>query len=905
MKRHFIFLIILILSNHYLSAQVTKSLPEYSKAGFYELSNSGREVFDFNVGWRFHKGQLDNAQLFYFDDSNWDIVNTPHGLELITTQASGSNNYQGEAWYRKHFSIPTEIENKRLIVHFEAIMGKCKVWLNGKLIATHFGGYLPFSVDISNKINKGEENIIAIWADNSDDATYPPGKPQRQLDFSYLGGIYRDVWLLATNDIYVTNPNDANKIAGGGVFVHYENLSQEKVDVVVQTDIANRHSSKQNVNIQYYIKDALGSTVAHNEIKTTLLANSSKQVDTILSLNNPILWSPHNPYLYSLEIWILSKDKKPIDGVKQKIGIRRIEFKGKEGLFLNNKPYPGKLIGANRHQDYGYVGNALPNSGQWRDALILKEAGCDIIRAAHYPADPAFMEACDALGLFFIVATPGWQFWNHKDSSFEKRVYNDIRNMVRRDRNHASVILWEPILNETYYPDYFAQKVHNIVHEENPFEGVYTSCDSHAQGQEYFDVIYSHPYKGAFANKAIKNTSTNQDKFELEYDKEKRCIFTREWGDCVDDWSSHNSPSRVARDWGENAQLVQAKHYAKPAFLYTSWESLYNTPKQHVGGALWHSFDHQRGYHPDPFYGGITDVFRQPKYSYYLFKSQRSPEYSEPMIYIANEMTPFSPPDITIFTNCEEVRLIVYEQDTLLYKQDKALHKMPYPIVVFKDVFKFIDVKTLHRNKKSHKANIVAEGIINGKVVITAKKIPALRTSHIKLELANKNIPLVANGSDIITIIASVVDSNGTVKRLNNEVIKFEIEGQGSIIGDAEIMANPVEVKWGTAPVLIRSTLQPGKITVRARVLDAGINSPDAGKITFTSIASETKLLYKDIPLNTKTPINKSSAKSKTEGKSIKDLKRRIFEMEKELNEYKLKEIEKQQENFEGNNEKI
>lgn len=901
MRHHIVYLAYVLIFYNPLIAQINGNTPEYSKSGFYEIPNSGRHVYDFNVGWRFYKGAHKGAEQFHFNDSEWDVVNTPHGLELISAQASGSNNYQGEAWYRKHFTIPDSIENKRLVINFEAVMGKCKVWLNGELLATHFGGYLPFSVDISGKVNKGKENVIAVWADNSDDPTYPPGKPQKQLDFSYFGGIYRDVWLIATNNIYVSDANEVNKVAGGGIFVHYEELSDESVKVVVQTDIANNYPSSNDVVIQYILKNADGTIYSKNKTKATLPANSSEQINYTIKVNRPQLWSPSKPYLYNLDILVIGMGNKIIDGVRQKIGIRKIEFKGKDGFYLNNKPYHGKLVGANRHQDFAYVGNALPNSGQWRDAVILKEAGCDIVRAAHYPADPAFMDACDALGLFFIVATPGWQFWNDKDAAFENFVYHDIRNMVRRDRNRPSVLLWEPVLNETWYPDYFAEKVHRIVHEEYPFNGAYTICDAEARGQEFFDVIYSHPFKGNFWDNPIANTPENQAKLSFEYEKEKRSVFTREWGDCVDDWNAHNSPSRAARNWGEYAQLVQANHYAKPPFVYTSWEALYNTPSQHVGGALWHAFDHQRGYHPDPFYGGLTDVFRQPKYSYYLFKSQRSVQEAGPMIYIAHEMTPFSPSDVTVFTNCDAVRLIVYEKDTLVIQQDRETDKMPGPIVVFKNVFNFAELKNLNRDNNLNRANITAEGLIDGKVVVSVKKMAALRPSQIKLELLNNNIPLEANGSDIITVAASITDKNGTVKRLNNETIKFRIKGEGTIVGDAEIMANPVKTEWGTTPVLIRSTTTPGNITLSATVFDEGTHSPVYGEISFTSVPSTTPALFNEKPYErVSLPVGNHFINN-AEINSEQALKRRILELEKELNEYLLKEVEKQQAEFEGN----
>ena len=287
----------------------------------------------------------------------------------------------------------------------------------------------------------------------------------------------------------------------------------------------------------------------------------------------------------------------------------------------------------------------------WRDAKKLRDAGLRVIRNAHYPQDPAFMDACDELGLFVIVNTPGWQFWND-DPIFGQRVYDDIRNMVRRDRNHASVWLWEPILNETWYPEDFARNVADILKEEYPYPYCYAGCDATARGKEYFPVHFTHPAIGGGGAFNAENLNP-----QISY-------FTREWGDNVDNWNSHNSPSRASRAWGEYPMLVQAQGYAKPDYRYTCYDILYRTSRQHMGGCLWHSFDHQRGYHPDPFYGGIMDAFRQPKLSYYMFCAQRPTEVngdliadSGPMVYIANYMTPFSPKDVTVYSNCDEVRL--------------------------------------------------------------------------------------------------------------------------------------------------------------------------------------------------------------------------------------------------------
>ncbi len=893
--------VLFFLSSFNFYGQTKKQQPEYSKGGYYELPNSGRAVLDFNVGWKYHKGSVANANNRGYDDASWEIVNTPHGLELNPLIASGSNNYQGEAWYRKHFTIPDSLTEKRLVIHFESVMGKSKVWLNGKLLTTHYGGYLPFSVDITDEIE--ENNVIAVWTDNSDDPNYPPGKQQKVLDFSYFGGIYRDVWLIATNNVFITNSNASTKVAGGGVFVHYENLSKESVDVKIQTEIKNIDSSSKTLKVHYVLKDENDKQVSEQFSTIKIPKNASKQNKVSIKLKDPLLWSPKRPYQYGLEISILDTSEGIIDGVKLKLGIRKIEFRGREGFFLNNEPYEGKLMGANRHQDFAYIGNALPNSGQWRDAIILKNAGCEIIRGAHYPADPAFMDACDALGIFVIVATPGWQFWNDTNPQFEKLIYNDIRQMVRRDRNHPSVILWEPILNETEYPDYFAEKTHNLVHEEYPFQGAFTACDArNHEGSEFFDLVYSHP---RFDRKIPKSEFNSKEKkiqpSQFDYSTEHRSIFTREWGDNVDDWNSHNSTSRVARGWGESAQLIQANHYANTKHRLTNWETIYSTPRQHVGGALWHSFDHQRGYHPDPFYGGIADAFRQPKYSYYLFEAQQKASESKPMAYIAHEMSPFSSKDVSVFTNCDEVRLIVMGKDTLSIKKNKDAFNMPNPIMVFEDVFDFMDLKKLYRSKRHKEATIVAEGIIDGKVVVSSTKRPTNRRTKIKLELADNDIALVANGSDIITVIASIVDDNGNVKRLCNDYIKFEIEGEGEIVGDASIMANPRKVDWGTAPVLIRSTTNAGNIKIKASVLKEGIHTPISAVLSFESIEPDISLLFEDIPALISSSEPEVLAKTKISNNRVGILESKILKLEKELNRYKLKEVEKQQQIFEGN----
>ena len=860
--------------------------PEFSTAGFFRLDNSGREVYSMNPAWRFHKGAVESAETKEFNDKDWTVVSLPDGIEYLPTEASGCINYQGEVWYRKHFTPDAVLKGKKLFLHFEAIMGKSKVFVNGKLLTEHFGGYLPVIADVTDVLDWNGDNVIAVWADNSDDPSYPPGKAQDVLDYTYFGGIYRDCWLIAHNNVFITDPNYENEVAGGGLFVAFGKVSDALAEVQLKIHVRNATKNPFSGQVEYMLLQPDGTEVARLSDKIQVKAGRATTVSDRMPVKQPMLWTPSTPTLYNLLVRVLDKEGNVIDGYRRRIGIRSIEFKGKDGFYLNGRPYGKPLIGANRHQDFAVVGNAVANSIHWRDAKKLKDVGMEIIRNAHCPQDPAFMDACDELGLFVIVNTPGWQFWNDAPE-FAQRVYSDIRNVVRRDRNHPSVWLWEPILNETWYPADFAKNTRDIVDAEYPYPYCYSGSDSEARGHENFPVYFAHPANMQDASKEIDPTKT---------------YFTREWGDNVDDWSSHNSPSRVARNWGEQPMRVQAQHYACPYYPVTSYDVLYKQSPQHVGGCLWHSFDHQRGYHPDPFYGGLMDVFRQPKYSYYMFMAQRPAVKNDrnagsgPMVYIAHEMTPFSGKDVTVYSNCDEVRLTFNKGGkTYTYKKDKNRPGMPSPVITFPDVYDFMVDKAFSRTQKQDDVYLLAEGLIDGKVVATHKVVPARRPEKILLWMDNEGTDLKADGSDFVTVVAAVADKNGNIKRLNNYNIRFSIEGEGRLLGGPGVLANPVPVKWGTAPVLVQSTLKPGKIRITASVLFEGSQMPISGELEFESKLSVFPLVY-DAADAARIPLGSASAGQNTASKT--DAEREVERLRKELNTLKLKEVERQQSEF-------
>ena len=854
--------------------------PVFSTAGFFRLPDTGREVFSMNPAWRFYKGGMEGAEACGFDDRSWQVVSLPNGIEYLPTESSGCINYQGEVWYRKHFTPAETLKGKKLFLHFEAIMGKSKIYVNGRLLAEHYGGYLPVSVDMTQVVKWGEDNVIAVWADNRDDATYAPGKPQDVLDYTYFGGIYRDCWLIAHNQVFITDPNYENQKAGGGLLVVFDRVSDTSADILLQTHVRNDGVRSFSGRVVYTLVDSVGREVATTQSKLSVGRGTAVTSRGKMKVKQPQLWTPAAPYLYKLKVLIHDADGRVVDGYYRRVGIRSIEFKGKDGFWLNGKPYGKPLIGANRHQDYAVVGNAVANSIHWRDAKKLKDLGLEVIRNAHCPQDPAFMDACDELGLFVIVNTPGWQFWNEAPI-FAERVYSDIRQMVRRDRNHPCVWLWEPILNETWYPADFAGRAKEIVEEEFPYGSSYSGCDTRARGAQYFPVQFNHPME------------VSKRRPDITY-------FTREWGDNVDDWNSHNSPSRVARNWGEQPMLIQAAHYASPYYDYTCYDGLYKESPWHVGGCLWHSFDHQRGYHPDPFYGGLADVFRQPKYAYYMFMAQRSPEAvhpladSGPMVYIAHEMTPFSSRDVTVYSNCEEVRLTVNKGGKVYtYRKDKDRVGMPSPIITFTDAFDFMEDKKLSGKKRTDEVFLLAEGLMDGKVVAAHKVCPARRPAQIRLRVDHEGMKLRADGSDFVTVVAEVTDKNGNVKHLNNYFIQFSVEGEGRILGDTRILANPAPVKWGAAPVLIQSTTVPGRIKVKARVLYEGSQMPLSGELELTTTPSMHPLLFH--------PAEEALMKEQSLQWEAEKMPSVTLEQErsrKEANEQKLKEVERQQTDF-------
>ena len=514
----------------------------------------------------------------------------------------------------------------------------------------------------------------------------------------------------------------------------------------------------------------------------TQLFYDGKPVTSPFSPDNPALWSPEAPNLHRLRVDV-EKGGRLVDRVNVRFGIRDFRMT-KDGFVLNGKPYPKRLIGANRHQDYAFIGNALPNSLHWRDVKKFKDCGMTVFRCAHYPQDPAFMDACDELGMFVIDATPGWQFWNRKHPRFERCVYDDIEKMVRRDRSRPSLLMWEPILNETHFPgDFTTNAVATVKRNAMPPNDM-CACDVQSEGSGICDVKYAH--------RSVPGEVT----------------FRREWGDFVDDWRAQNSPSRILREWGETAMVRQSRHYMM--FI----DELNALPKSHLGGCLWHGTDHARGYHPDNFYGGIMTYARQKKYSWYAFRAALT---DKPFVFPAHELSPYSPDDFAVFSNCSY-------KATLLGK----------PFEPGKTQFSYRDQHSLAwAARKKPKGRAYEDNSFRAELPDGTKvtALPGRRMTKVVLSLDTEGLAPVADGGDLVAAVATLSDDAGTAKRYDTETVRFTVEGEADIVG-----TNPQVTRWGEAVVLIRprASAKPRPIKVRAETVRRGKYAPQAGEIAFT-----------------------------------------------------------------------
>ncbi len=727
------------------------------------------------------KTQMKDWLCDYGDHS--ESITVPHTPKIEPLIVN--NQWQGKLNYLKTIKI-NDPKNGKTWLHFEGVMNDSKVFVNQKLVTRHLGGYLPFSVDITPHITKGE-NLIRLEVLNTDNPIIPPGKSLETLDFNFYGGIYRDAWLIRKNDIYISNPFIENS-KDAGWLIHFDSANESMAYGKIRIQLRNDSDKKSNLGVEAKLTNGEDSYLFTK--KLDLNASSSTLISIPLEIPYPKLWSVTAPTLYNLSIKV-TEDGRLLDQVESRIGVRTIKLH-EDGFLLNGEKM--FIRGTNRHQEYPYVGYAISDNANYRDALKIKNAGFDFVRLSHYPQDESFLDACDELGLLVMNAIPGWQFY--EEGEFVQNSYQDIRDMVRRDRNHPSVVFWETSLNESGMTEEYMTDANTILKEELPFEDTYSAGWIDHPSYDLFIPARQHSGPPHYWN---------------YYKDGNRNIFIAEYGDweyyahnagfnqtAYSDLSEAARNSRQLRKHGEIRLLQQALNFQEAANSNRNGVST-------IGHANWLMFDYNRGYANDLEASGISDIFRIPKFAYYFYKSQRPANEliahpiveNGPMIKIASHWTEHSPTEVTVYSNCDKVEL--YLNDSLIERASPKINQMSDNLI--SPPFRFnIDYFI--------PGQLIAKGYINdvfveSDTVTTPEKATAISIS------VDYESNFYQEDDDLIFIYANIVDLSGTTLPGDSSEVTFKLQSKGTLIGN-----NPVKAEAGIATILFRG--DPSQLEVEA-----------------------------------------------------------------------------------------
>ena len=627
-----------------------------------------RVVYTINDGWKFTKGSPFEAQLAGCDDSSWETVNIPHTWNNKDADDETPGFYRGPAWYRKQLFVDKSQEGRQAVIYFEGANQEVRFYLNGQFVGEHKGGYTRFCFDITSHLRYGQENLFAIYVNN----VYNPNIPPLSADFTFFGGIYRDVYLQFMNPVHIAT----NDYASSGVYIRTPEVNNSAASVEITTLLTNNTLQPAEIRVENVICDADGKEVKKTHAEIKLASGETKtDISKKIKIDSPRLWDIDDPYRYMVYTRILDNKKGTLlDEVVNPLGLRWFKFDSEKGFFLNGKWR--KLIGTARHQDYFQKGNALRDELHVQDILLLKEMGGNFLRVSHYPQDPVIMEMCDKLGIVTSVEIPVVNAVTETEEFLQNSV-EMAKEMVRQDFNRPSVMIWgymnEIFLRRPYtegkqLEDYYrftekvARALEATIREEDPSR--YTMMAYHNMPQYYEDAHLTeipmiqgwNLYQGWY-EPDINEFQRLLDRAHKVY--KGKVLMVTEYGPGVDPGLHSYQPERF--DFSQEYGLVYHKHYLremmKRPFI--------------AGSSLWNLNDFYSESRVDavPHVNnkGVVGLNREKKDVYWFYKTALS---RRPILVIGNREWKSRGgvvntaqkeciQSVPVFSNAEEVELFV------------------------------------------------------------------------------------------------------------------------------------------------------------------------------------------------------------------------------------------------------
>jgi beta-galactosidase len=558
----------------------------------FAASGELREILNINREWKFQLGDVSGADAPAMDDSRWEDIHLPHSFSMPYFAADRF--YVGYGWYRKHFTMPSAWSGKRINIEFDGVFQVAELFVNGKRIGEHKGGYTGFTFDITDAVKPGD-NVAAVRVNNNWNARLAP----RAGEHTFSGGIYRNVRMVVTDPVHV---------AWFGTTVTTPEVSKESATVNLKTEVINDSGAQKSVTVKTSVLDANGKTVAEMQSIQNIPARTTNVFDqTSAAVANPKLWSPEQPNLYSVKT-VLLDGGKAVDDFTSPLGFRWFKFTADQGFFLNGEHR--YFRGANVHQDHAGWGDAVADSGAFRDVKLIKDAGFDFIRGSHYPHAPAFSRACDELGMLFWSENCFWGTGGFRspwggsayptsaadEPEFEASVKQELGEMIRIHRNHPSIIVWS-MSNEPFFSSgNVLPKVRNFLkdivarsHELDPSRPAAIGGCQRGEMDKLGDIAgYNGDGARLFTNPGIPSVVT-------------------EYGSTMTD-----RPGRYEPGWGDLPSTQGAQRNVAGSWRL-AWRS---------GEVIWCGFDH--GSLASRRFGamGMVDYFRLPKRQWYWYRNE-------------------------------------------------------------------------------------------------------------------------------------------------------------------------------------------------------------------------------------------------------------------------------------------